>query len=157
MHSPQRNPSHGGRALKALRDAPPVPQPRTVLVLDADDEIAAGVRHALHSDAGELLHGRLGKKLSCKHRGARAEALRRGTGPPAPHPTPGEKMRDFGAILEPGALSPPPTPSSEPPLTRGPVLQADEGGAAAGGEAQAAAPCRALQLPLGGPVGTGGG
>lgn len=51
----------------------------------------------------------------------------------------------------------PPHPQLGVPPTRGPVLQADEGGAAAGGEAQAAAPRRALQLPLGGPAETEGG
>jgi len=70
-HSPVRTQNK----LRVLsRSAPPslaLPAPkqhRTVAILDPEDEISAGVCHTLHSNARELLHGGLGKKLSWKKR-----------------------------------------------------------------------------------------
>lgn len=37
----------------------------TVVILDAQHEVAAGVTHCFHRDAGELVHGGLGKQLPC--------------------------------------------------------------------------------------------
>lgn len=37
----------------------------TVVILDAEHEVATGVTHCFHRDAGELIHGGLSKQLPC--------------------------------------------------------------------------------------------
>lgn len=56
-----------GRGNSSYEEEPPRPT-RTVSIFDADNEVPAGIRHALDGCARKLIHWGLSKELPWKHR-----------------------------------------------------------------------------------------